>query len=124
MAECLTRSMTLLAALLVACASARAQGGLVDPTRPPIVSPTEAAESSAANAGSRLQSVLISGSRRLAVIDGVTVPLGGKVDGATLVAIAETEVKLRRGEEVETLKLYPNIERAAVPAAPNNKEGR
>jgi MSHA biogenesis protein MshK len=123
MAERLTTPMMLLAALLIACASARAQGGLNDPTRPPMVS-AETAEASAANAGSRLQSILISGSRRLAVIDGVTVPLGGKVDGATVVAIAETEVKLRRGEEVETLKLYPNIERAAVPTGTDNKEGR
>jgi MSHA biogenesis protein MshK len=61
--------------------------------------------------------VLISGTRKLAVIDGLTVPLGGKVGGAIVVGIDETEVQLRQGDEVQTLKLYPGIEKS-------NKENR
>jgi len=114
----------MLLAVLGACPAAHAQGALADPTRPPTVAPSVEPGADAAPATGRLQSILISATRKLAVIDGVTVPLGGKVDGATLVAIDETEVKLKRGELIETLKLYPNIERQSVEAAANQKESR
>jgi MSHA biogenesis protein MshK len=113
----------LLFAVLSACPAAHAQGALADPTRPPTMMPAEPAGDAAQPAG-RLQSILISGTRKLAVIDGVAVPLGGKVDGATLVAIDETGVKLKRGEAIETLKLYPGIERQAIEAAADKKESR
>jgi MSHA biogenesis protein MshK len=123
MAERLSAPL-LLFAVLSACPAAHAQGALADPTRPPSIAPAAQAAGEASAPPGRLQSILISGTRKLAVIDGVTVPLGGKVDGATLVAIDETEVKLKRGEVIETLKLYPNIERQPVEAADNKKESR
>ena len=113
----------LLFAVLSACPAAHAQGALADPTRPPSYVAAEPTGDSA-QPTSRLQSILISATRKLAVIDGMTVPLGGKVDDATLVAIDETEVKLKRGEVIETLKLYPNIERQSVEADDNKKESR
>ena len=122
MAQRLNLRLMLLAAL-GACPVAHAQGALADPTRPPTMMPSEPSGDGAQPSG-RLQSILISATRKLAVIDGVTVPLGGKVDGATLVAIDETEVKLKRGEVIETLRLYPNIERQSVEAAANKKESR
>jgi MSHA biogenesis protein MshK len=121
MAQRLSVQLMLLAAL-GACPVAHAQGALADPTRPPTV--TTEPTGDGAQSGGRLQSILISATRKLAVIDGVTVPLGGKVDGATLVAIEETEVKLKRGEVIETLKLYPNIERQSVEADAQKKESR
>jgi MSHA biogenesis protein MshK len=114
----------MLLAVLGACPAAHAQGALADPTRPPSIAPVGEPGGDGAAAVGRLQSILISATRKLAVIDGVAVPLGGKVDGATLIAIDETEVKLKRGEVVETLKLYPNIERQPVDAAANKKESR
>ena len=94
---------------------------LSDPTRPP-QGPAAAAAGGAAQAAppSRLQSVLISPGRKLAVIDGKTVPLGGTVDGATLVAIRESEVVLQTGSQRETLKLNPGVQIRPVPrlAAP------
>lgn len=122
MAQRLNMRLVLLAAL-GACPMAHAQGALVDPTRPPSYAPAGATADAAQPAG-RLQSILVSATRKLAVIDGVTVPLGGKVDGATLVAIDETEVKLKRGDAIETLKLYPNVERQSVDAAAEKKESR
>jgi MSHA biogenesis protein MshK len=122
MAERLSAPLVLFA-VLSACPAAHAQGALADPTRPPTIMHSGTVGDAAQPSG-RLQSILISATRKLAVIDGVTVPLGGKVDGATLVAIDETEVKLKRGEVIETLKLYPNIERQSFEAAANRKESR
>ena len=118
MAQRLKALMLLAVLALVAWPVAQAQPALSDPTRPPNVLPGGARDASqprgAQAPASRLQSVLISPHRRLAVIDGRTVPLGGKVDGATLVQIAETHVTLKRGDELKTLELYPGVERKAA----------
>jgi MSHA biogenesis protein MshK len=118
MAERLKALMLLAALPLAAWPAAHAQPALSDPTRPPNVlpgAPSDANQPDKAPArASRLQSVLISPHRRLAVIDGRTVPLGGKVDDATLVQIAETHVTLKRGDELRMLELYPGVERKAV----------
>lgn len=108
------------AALLLACAAssagqaARAQA-LSDPMRPPQISAAELPLASAQGPASRLQSVLISPARRLAVIDGRVVALGGQVGGATVVAISETEVVLKKGDERETLKFSPGLQVRPVP---------
>jgi len=113
------KALMLLAALpLAAWPAAHAQSVLSDPTRPPNMLPGALRDASRPGdappaTASRLQSVLISPQRRLAVIDGRTVPLGGRVDDATLVQIAETHVTLRRGDELKTLELYPGVERKA-----------
>ena len=95
---------------LTASAAALGQAGLADPTRPP-PGAVDADPGAPARAEPRLQSVLISNTRRLAVIDGRTVPIGGVIDGATLTSITETGVTLRRGGEVEMLKLHPGVEK-------------
>ena len=91
---------------LAAASSAFAQA-LSDPTRPPSFSPSE----NTRNEASRLQSVLISPERKLAVIDGRTVTLGERVGDAKVVAIAPAQVILQRGGEYQTLKLHPGIEK-------------
>jgi MSHA biogenesis protein MshK len=125
MAERLTMKLMVLAVVAAACPFARAQGALADPTRPPAASAGVATASSATAGGARLQSVLISDARKLAVIDGVTVPLGGQVGSATLVDIQETQVTLRRGAETQTLRLHPRVERRAtqVSASEETKKG-
>jgi MSHA biogenesis protein MshK len=110
--RCATTLLVLVGASPVGRA-AHAQA-LSDPTRPPQVSAAAAAAAPDA-AASRLQSVLISPRRKLAVIDGMTVPLGGTVDGATLVAVRESEVVLQKGNERETLKLNPEVQIKPVP---------
>jgi MSHA biogenesis protein MshK len=105
------------AALLAAPALpgyALAQAGLSDPTRPPALAPTAAGVAGSAQATAappRLQSVLLSPHRRVAVIDGRTVELGGEVGGAMLVQIAETHVTLRSGSELKILELQPRAVR-------------
>jgi MSHA biogenesis protein MshK len=112
------RAAAMLAALALA-GTASAQAALGDPTRPPNIPPGAVAvgqEAPGADAASlpRLQSVLISPSRRVAVIDGRTVALGGNIGGATLVQIAETHVTLRTGGETTVLELHPGVGRKAA----------
>ena len=116
------------ACLLLAAAAAAAPGAaqaqaLSDPTRPALAPQVGAAPAPAAQ-GPVLQSVLISPERRLAVIDGQTVALGGKVGSATLTSVSETEVTLKDETGTRRLRLFPGVEKragaaaAAKPAAP------
>lgn len=112
--------LPLISALLLSVA-AQAAAQLPDPTRPP-AAPAGAGSASviAAPAPPRLQSVLISrepGGRRVAVIDGQTVRLGGTLKGAVLSRISPGEVELTRGKQREVLKLAPA--RQPQPASAN-----
>ena len=113
----LIASTTLLAISLMTMQEAHAQA-LTDPTRPP----TEFSSPGAALApsGPRLHSVIISPLRRLAVIDGETVSVGGKIRDATVVQISETEVILQRGEETERLTMFTGIEKR--PSRPGGRK--
>jgi MSHA biogenesis protein MshK len=110
----------LLAAAMMACgcqASATAQV-LADPTRPPVVSTTQEAGSDEQRAaGPRLQSILLSSSRKIAVIDGQPVGLGGKTGSAVLIRISPSEVVLRDGDAETTLTLFPDVNKKARVAA-------
>jgi len=87
---------------------------LVDPTRPPNVSE----ETSAGEAiGPRLQSVLISPTRRAAVISGTAVALGGRFGEATLEEVTESAVVLKYADRRETLQLLPGQEKRERRAA-------
>ena len=81
---------------------------LRDPTQAPSLLMQDGAATSASSEPV-LQSVFISPTRRAAIISGQTVKLGEKFNGATLVKITESEVVLRNGGELQTLKLFPGI---------------
>lgn len=107
-----------LAACALALAPARAQT-LDDPTRPPAALLAPAADAGAPAVASKpvLQSVLLGrgqDGRRVAVIDGQIVRVGGAVGGYVLASVGATEAVLVRGKEREVLKLYPS---SAEPAA-------
>jgi MSHA biogenesis protein MshK len=91
---------------------------LSDPTRPPDAG-GYAVDGSMVGSTSptRLQSVLISPGRTIAVINGVAVPLGGKFGNAKLVRVTEHEAVLREGRETEVLRLLPGIEKIPVKRA-------
>lgn len=103
---------TLAAAAVLAMAGVQAQA-LTDPTRPPGAATlsTGSTGEPQSEPASRLQSVLLSSGRKLAIIDGVTVPLGGMVGEARLVRITETEVTLKTEDGTEVLKLFPAVEK-------------
>jgi len=81
---------------------------LQDPTRPPeLIGQGEETVSS----GPVLQSVLIAPDRKVAIISGQAVSLGQRFNGARVVGISETQVVLRNGSELQTLKLFPDIDK-------------
>ena len=82
-----------------------------DPTRPPgaIDSPAAGAVAEdGSSTGPRLESVLIAPDRRIAVISGQQVRLGGKVGEGKVVRITESEVVISSASGSETLKLLPD----------------
>ena len=81
-----------------------------DPTRPPNAVGGED-DLAATPAGPRLESVLIAPDRRIAVISGQQVRLGGRYGEGHVVRITESEVVIRKAEGVETLKLFPEAEK-------------
>jgi len=104
-----------LSLLASACAWSVAQAApFADPTRPPAVA--EASSTAAVSTGgARLESVLIAPDRRLAVINGQQVGVGGKVADSEVVRISETEVVIRTAEGLQTLKLVPEFKRTPAP---------
>jgi MSHA biogenesis protein MshK len=102
---------------------AMAQQALPDPTRPPpeVLAPQaeRAGPALPPASGPQLQSVLLArrpGGRRLAVIDGAIVPLGGKVGAAVLVEVRESSVVLQRGKQKQVLKLVSSgLDKAQQP---------
>jgi MSHA biogenesis protein MshK len=81
---------------------------LADPTRPSTHAQGRAELRQSGPAFSRLQSVLISGGRSVAVIDGRAVRIGERVGDAILVSIEPSEVTLQRGLTRERLSLLPS----------------
>ncbi|MEN9868291.1 MAG: putative exported protein [Pseudomonadota bacterium] len=102
------------ATLLAASSQTLAQSAsqpLSDPTRPAnAVLEADATGSDAASVPV-LQSVLISPRRKVAVISGQTLHVGEKFGAAMLVKINAQEVVLKNGTELQTLKLYPDIQK-------------
>lgn len=91
------------------CQFALAQS-LPDPTRPPALL-IQTSNDPETVSGPVLQAILIAPNRHVAIISGQTVELNGKYGDQTLVRISETEVVLRNGNELLTLKLFPDFEK-------------
>ena len=92
---------------------------LPDPTRPAIAGSGYDASLAygAQQEGPVLQSVMLSPRRKSAIISGVKVDLGGKYADAKLIRISEGEVVLQRGGELQTLKLFPGVEKRTTRVA-------
>ncbi|OJZ17926.1 MAG: hypothetical protein BGP21_06305 [Thiobacillus sp. 65-29] len=91
--------------LLAALAASPAQAELPDPTAPP-----PRADSVEAPPPVALTAIRSSGAQRVAILDGRSVRVGDRYQGARVVRIDETEVTLRRGSETVVLKLHPEAE--------------
>lgn len=86
---------------------------LRDPTRPPTLVFTPQ-ERDTVNVGPVLQSISFASGRRTAIISGQPVKPGSKVGEAQVVSINETEVVLRTGNGLQTLKLFPDVEKHSI----------
>ncbi|HZR02681.1 MAG TPA: hypothetical protein VFA81_05875 [Burkholderiales bacterium] len=106
-----TRGMRLVVLLIVSVAvlpaSIRA-GSLSDPTRPAVRPSVSIAKLPGLPAPQWvLQSVLLSPSARSAIINGVLVPLGGRIGAAQLVEVHEDEAVLQVEGHRRSLRLFP-----------------
>ena len=99
-----------LAGMCCLTASVVAQN-LPDPTRPP-ASTLQRIGPISPSSRPVLQSILISPTRRLAIISGKQVMLGEKFGTATLIKINESSVVLRDGQTQLTLVLFDSADRA------------
>ena len=114
MARSLTKPL-LCAVLFVAAGAATGveawAENLPDPTKPPA---GYASGGPVAESGPVLQTVLISATRRVAIISGKTVRVGDKFGDAQVMSIAESEVVLKNGKSMEVLRLYPALKKPAL----------
>jgi MSHA biogenesis protein MshK len=91
--------------------SARAET-LVDPTRPPAQNnsiATPIASQVVSSPPSGLQSILISRTRRAAIIDGKTIALGQLYGESRLVEVNESSVVVMDSHGRRVLKLFPEV---------------
>jgi MSHA biogenesis protein MshK len=84
-----------------------AAAALQDPTAPPALS----ADGAAAGQGIPLTAIKQVGPRRVAIIGGQEIAVGGRYEGARVVRITESEVVLRRDGEMTVHKLYPQVDK-------------
>ena len=102
--------------LLLCVSGAAHAAGLPDPTRPP--AGFDAGSAAAAQpSGPRLQVVRTIGAQRSAVISGQAVKLGSKVGDAVVTRIDEDRVQLRGPEGMQTLKLFPDVDKQPAATA-------
>ena len=109
-------SVVVAAMVLVAGPGAIAQD-LADPMRPRgmavqrIAEPAAAHETATAVAPMVVQSIMIVGRRRVAVVDRQPVGVGDRVGEAEVIAIGESDVTIRNEEGTSVLKMHPKIEK-------------
>jgi MSHA biogenesis protein MshK len=114
-------SVVLLAMLPAAASMAQ---GMADPTRPPAGIAGEGALArgnggtviAGQPAGHVLQAIRLSGGRSEAMIGGQLVHQGDRVGTGEVIRISESEVVLRTTEGLQTLKLFPGIEKRYMDA--------
>jgi hypothetical protein len=99
------------AAAVLACALA--QGTARAQPRDPMQPPGETAERAGGppGAGTGLQLVITSSQRKLALIDGSLVAVGGKVRSGTLAGVSDSVAVLQKDGTRDVVLMHPNIEK-------------
>lgn len=98
--------------LLCAIAGGSYAEALNDPTRPPaeISTPAASGVQAAVAEVNRLQSIIISSTRRAAIINGQTVELGEKLGDVRLVEVSASGVVLEGAQGRQVLALFPGVD--------------
>jgi MSHA biogenesis protein MshK len=104
---------TALAVALTVFSGVAAAQTIKDPTRPPagFGAAGDPASAQAPAGGPVLQSVMLSPTRRAAIISGQLVSRGENYGDAVLAEVAEDHVVLKRGYSLQVLKMYPGAEK-------------
>ena len=111
------RRTLLLTALSLWCAIVSAQA-LRDPTRPPAgLGPAQAGALQAPSSGPVLQSIILSPTRRAAIISGQLIERGAYYGDLVLADVAQDHVLLRGASGTQLLKLYPGTEKRETKSA-------
>ena len=111
------KRILLLTALSLWCAIGSAQT-LRDPTRPPAgLGPVQAGAVQAPSSGPVLQSIILSPTRRAAIISGHLIERGAYYGDLQLAEVAQDHVLLRGASGTQLLKLYPGTEKRETKAA-------
>jgi MSHA biogenesis protein MshK len=111
-----TRSVLTLTLALGCAPSAYGQAEiLTDPMRP--ANQAQASAPDAAPAEGGVQVILTSPERKLAVIDGKVVRLGGGVREGTLVGLSDAGAVLKKDDGRDVLLLHPGIDKRPVAKA-------
>ncbi|MBC7573515.1 MAG: MSHA biogenesis protein MshK [Herminiimonas sp.] len=110
------RRKSWLLVLLAAPAAFTLAQGVADPTRPPdsMTVPGITASDAAMTAATALpvlQSILIADTYAEAIINGKAVRPGDQIAMGKIVKISESEVTVRTNAGLQTLKLFPGIEK-------------
>lgn len=121
----------LFTALLIGAMSnlpAWAESDLVDPTRPafelvPGLDGQPVETKAAPSTPSGLQSVILSGKREAAIINGVEVEVGQKYGNATLTVVNETCVVLMGPEGRQVMQMYPSVNLSKTEQACTGRRG-
>ena len=105
-------------AAFAAAAQAQAPGRiLIDPMRPAGMAETPSDPAAAGAGGAGVQVILTSPERKLALIDGKVVPLGGDARGGTLVGLSDSGAVLHKDGSRDVLLMHPAIDKKPPSAA-------
>lgn len=103
---------------LVLAATGFAADAINDPTRPPVSAASVGMINGVVapeDPGPVLQSVMISRKKKIAVISGQEVALGGMIGDAKLVAVRDHEVDLRNPDgSLQTLQMYTGVTKTVI----------
>ena len=119
MADRLMLAQAIAAAAALTLSSGSSAQALTDPTRPPLE--LMSAATAAVAPRTPLQSILLSSTRKGAIINGQYVALGGTYGRARLVKITATEVTLKGDRGLEVLQLYPPMGKASAASSDDGK---
>jgi hypothetical protein len=100
--------------------AAQAQQALVDPMRP--ADARYAAGTAGLQPATGLQGVVMSPQRKLALINGAIVAVGGTIRDGRLVDVTESSVLLKTDSQTEVMRMYPHIEKKPARRASAGKE--
>lgn len=98
-----------LSLILIGLSGAVQAESMPDPTRPP--AGMDATIPVVVPSGPALQLIRTLDGKRMAIISGQAVKVGAKVGEAIVTRIDEDRVVLRGAEGVQTLKLFPDVEK-------------